>query len=122
MDKRVLIVENERDQSELLKAVLNKECPGCQVRTVGNGPDALSIARNLKPDVLLVDFDLGIGLDGLSVAKTLKTEIPQLKVIFTTGATLELADLREFKRIGTLLQKPFDIDAVLHHVLGEGDH
>jgi PleD family two-component response regulator len=51
---RVLIVEDEQDVADLIRYNLAKE--GYEVLLVGNGADALKLARESRPDVILLDI------------------------------------------------------------------
>jgi two-component system phosphate regulon response regulator PhoB len=67
----VLIVEDENDIRELLAFNLRRE--GFSVLEAGDGRDALSLAADKKPDVILLDIMLP-GLDGLGVCRELQRE------------------------------------------------
>ncbi|NLH15042.1 MAG: response regulator transcription factor [Phycisphaerae bacterium] len=67
----VLIVEDEDDVVELLRYNLARN--GYRVETVTTGPDAISRAGVLQPDLILLDLMLP-GMDGLEVCRTLKKE------------------------------------------------
>src|SRR2546428_9748575 len=51
---RVLLVEDEQDVAELIRYNLTKE--GYDVVLTANGNDALRLARDHRPDVLLLDI------------------------------------------------------------------
>jgi DNA-binding NarL/FixJ family response regulator len=46
----------------------------------GSGEDALRMARELSPDVMLLDMEIG-GISGIEVAKTLKKERSRVVVL-----------------------------------------
>ena len=56
---RVLLVEDEHDVAELIRYNLAKE--GYDVVLATNGTDALRLAREVRPDVVLLE--LGTGAD-----------------------------------------------------------
>jgi two-component system phosphate regulon response regulator PhoB len=68
-NERVLVVDDEEDILELLQYVLTKN--GYSITSVATGEDALSTARTLLPDLILLDVMLP-GVDGLDVCKVLK--------------------------------------------------
>ena len=51
---RVLVVEDEQDVAELLRYNLTKE--GYEVTAAPNGADAVKMARDLLPEVILLDI------------------------------------------------------------------
>jgi PAS domain S-box-containing protein len=65
----VLVIEDNRDARETLKAWLEEL--GHRVFEAERGPDGLELARAIRPDVALVDIGLP-GLDGYGVAKGLR--------------------------------------------------
>lgn len=73
----VLIVEDEKDIRDLLAYSLRQE--GFAVLESGNGQQALDLAREKLPDIILLDLMLP-GLDGLGVSKALQRE-PQTAAI-----------------------------------------
>jgi len=68
---RVLIVEDEPDQQELLRYNLARE--GYDVHCAENGRDALAMVRDEPPDLIVLDLMLP-GLDGLEVCRKIRSE------------------------------------------------
>ena len=69
--EHILIVEDEEDIAELLE--YNLERHGYQPASVGTGEDGLNQAREIQPDLMLLDLMLP-GLSGLKVCKELKAD------------------------------------------------
>ena len=69
--RRVLVVEDDLDNRETLRALL--EAQGFQVVTAGDGPAGLQMARLSKPEVAIIDIGLP-GLDGYEVARRLRQQ------------------------------------------------
>jgi CheY-like chemotaxis protein len=67
----VLIVDDNKDMAQGLAKILKFH--GHEVRTVYDGPDGITAARALLPQVILLDIGLPT-LDGYHVARTLRTE------------------------------------------------
>ncbi|BAF59851.1 MAG: response regulator transcription factor [Pelotomaculum sp.] len=67
----ILAVDDEANILELLKFNLSKE--GFQVISATNGPDAVKIAREKKPDLIILDVMLP-EMDGYDVLQKLKAD------------------------------------------------
>lgn len=72
MPETILIVEDEPALRDTLSYNLKKD--GFVVETVGDGRSALDVARNLKPDLIILDIMLP-ELDGFEVARILRKEM-----------------------------------------------
>jgi len=66
----VLVVEDERDLARMVQAYLER--PGYTVGLAHNGPDAVAAARDLEPDVIILDLGLP-GLDGIEACRQVRT-------------------------------------------------
>ena len=73
----VLIADDNIDLATTLSILL--KLVGFEVDTVHNGRDALTAAKNRRPDVLLLDIGLP-GLDGFQVARLFRSD-DQLKTV-----------------------------------------
>jgi two-component system OmpR family response regulator len=71
MAYRVLVVEDDRTLSEMLQYNLRRQ--GYEVSLAGDGRLALQIARERKPDLILLDIMLP-GADGFEVCRILRRE------------------------------------------------
>jgi len=67
---RVLVVEDNRDVAESVRELL--ELKGHEVIVAHTGPDAITLARARRPDVVLCDIGLPGGMSGFDVAQTLR--------------------------------------------------
>src|SRR3989454_7613121 len=85
---RVLVVEDEQDVAELIRYNLTKE--GYDVLLVDNGADALTRARERRPEVILLDIMVP-QLNGWEVCRRLKQdpETRGIPVIMVTGRVEE---------------------------------
>ncbi|GAA5161242.1 response regulator transcription factor [Ornithinimicrobium tianjinense] len=79
---RVLVVDDEAQLAELLSMALRYE--GWQVETAGSGADAVRVARELRPDAVVLDIMLP-DLDGLEVLRRLRADDPEIPVLFLTA-------------------------------------
>jgi two-component system alkaline phosphatase synthesis response regulator PhoP len=82
--KRVLIFDDDVKTVELVKLYLNRD--GYQVITAYDGAEALRLAREGHPDLIVLDLMLP-GMDGLEVCRTLRDESDVLIIMLTAKTT-----------------------------------
>jgi signal transduction histidine kinase/CheY-like chemotaxis protein len=68
---RVLVIDDDPTQRDLIKRFLSKE--GFSVRTAARGEEGLRLARELRPDAITLDVMMP-GMDGWSVLSALKAD------------------------------------------------
>ena len=112
----VLIVDDAEDILEL--AQLSFELKGWASHPASSGDEALRLAISVKPDVILLDYDLGRET-GLDILARLRAE-PQsagIPVVFLTGADRP-AERERFLAHGAagVVSKPFDPMALADQV------
>jgi len=85
---RILVVEDEQDVAELLRYHLGKE--GYEVVVAGNGTDAVKRARDVRPELILLDIMVP-QLNGWEVCRRLKAdeETRAIPIIMVTGRVEE---------------------------------
>jgi len=83
--KRILVVDDDAKTVELVKLYLNRD--GYHVLTAYDGVEALRLAREGHPDLIVLDLMLP-GLDGLEVCRTLRAE-SDVPIIMLTAKTTE---------------------------------
>jgi len=79
---RVLVVDDEPSLAELLMLALRYE--GWEIRTAANGSDALRIAREFRPDAVVLDIMLP-DLDGITVLRRMRAEVGDVPTLFLTA-------------------------------------
>jgi two-component system alkaline phosphatase synthesis response regulator PhoP len=82
--KKVLVVDDDIKTVELVKLYLNRD--GYRVLTAYNGNDALGLAREGRPDLIVLDLMLP-GLSGLDVCRILRQESDVPIIMLTALAT-----------------------------------
>ena len=80
---RILVVEDEEDNMNLLVQVLTYR--GCQVLTAVDGREAITTAQQQVPDLILMDLSLP-ALDGWEATRAIKG-IPELSHIPVVALT-----------------------------------
>lgn len=104
----ILHVEDDASLQNLVRIAL-ESLGGYAVRTAADGPQALALARDAVPDLLLLDLDLP-GMSGIATLKALR-ELPGLgpvPAVFLTAAN-DPAVEQELRALGVqeILRKPF---------------
>lgn len=77
---RLLIVDDSADTRENLKKLLFFENDIEVVGTAGSGEEAIQQARQLRPDIVLMDINMP-GMDGIATVEALTREVPGTQVI-----------------------------------------
>src|SRR5262247_2122861 len=77
MTKRILIVEDQEDNRAILRAVLSRA--GYDLIEAFNGEDAVRLAQNEQPDLILMDIQLP-GIDGYEATRRIRA-IPALSKV-----------------------------------------
>jgi DNA-binding response OmpR family regulator len=108
---RVLVIDDEPEIAELLQDILTSE--GHTVKTAMNGSDGVKLAALSEYDMVITDLGMP-DLSGWEVARRIREAVPTLPVVLVTGWAASIDD-DEVRRAGIaeVVQKPFDIEAVL---------
>lgn len=96
--KKILIVDDEKELSNLFKTTLESE--GFEVQYCGDGESALQVARDFRPDFILLDLMMPrlSGFEALELFRsTLETSAAKI-VIFS--ALNEAGDIERAKQLG----------------------
>lgn len=105
---RLLVVDDQRDNREVLEIILASE--GFVIQTAGSGAEALASVAQVPPDLILLDIMMP-GMDGYQVAIQIKgnpatRSIPILMVTALSGAVVRARALGAGAE--DLLAKPFE--------------
>jgi len=84
MGIRVLIVDDHGVVRQGLRMYLALDCELEVVGEAANGAEALRLAHQLKPDVVLMDL-LMPGMDGIAATGAIRRELPEVEVIALTS-------------------------------------
>lgn len=92
---KILIVDDEMDVLEFIEYNLRKE--GYQVFSARDGLEAIRLAREVHPDLVILDVMMP-NLDGLATAEHLRSlrELRQVLIVFLTARNDEQSELAGF--------------------------
>ena len=125
MGRNILVVEDDRNISDLIHMYLVKE--GFDVRIAGDGGRAIEEFQKTAPDLILLDIMLPV-MDGWSVLKKIREESKTPVIMLTAkGETADRVTGLE-QGADDYIVKPFEtkevlarIRAVLRRTLGESE-
>lgn len=113
---RILVVDDEEDIIELLTYNLEKE--GFSVKVATNGKQAVEVAKDFSPQLILMDIMMP-ELDGVEACRRMR-QIPTLKetyIIFLTARSEEFTEIAAFEAGGNdFLNKPIKPRALVSRV------
>lgn len=108
MNKRILIIDDEKNMRWAIKKALEKE--GYNIYEAENGQDGLEKLEEIYPDLILLDLRMPMmdGMEALQRIKEINQDIPV--IMLTAHGTMESAV--EAMKLGALdyISKPFDIE------------
>ena len=114
--KKILAVDDENDVLLIIKTALVSE--GFEVKTASGGTDALAIAPEFQPDLVIVDMMMP-EMTGFEVLKEIRAipELKQIPVIMLTGVA-DKEKIREAINVGIsyYIVKPFEFHDLISKV------
>jgi two-component system, NarL family, response regulator LiaR len=81
--KTILIVEDDPMMQLGLKHILNQQPHLTVVAQAVNGNEAVSVALQHQPDIVLMDIDLP-GIDGIAAAQQIRAALPHTRILMLT--------------------------------------
>jgi len=110
----VLIVDDEKNYTRILGAVLEEE--GFEILTANSGPEALEVLEGSDVDLVLTDMKMPL-MDGIQLLEKIKTRDSELPVIMMTAhGTVDKAVEAMQKGAYSYILKPFDNDRLIIYV------
>ena len=116
-DETILVVEDEPALRDLVQEILQKK--GYKVLEASTGAQALKLWERHcdKIDLLLTDMMMPEGVSGRELAERVLTEKPSLKVIYTSGYSLDVVNPGFSIKDGlNFLQKPYQPEILVQMV------
>ncbi|MBI5743763.1 MAG: response regulator [Elusimicrobia bacterium] len=113
MKPKILLVDDLED----ILAVVRKLLPGCDVSEAHNGAEALRLAAEQKPDLVVLDVHLP-DMSGVDMMERFAAMDPKPVVIMLTGdATVETAGRGLAAGAFAYITKPFEAKDLLELVV-----
>jgi CheY-like chemotaxis protein len=115
---KVLVVDDDRDTRDLLQTALEQR--GFAVVLTSSGKRALTLARQERPNLILLDLKLP-GMDGYEVLQRLKgtPETADIPVVIITGSLTD-EELKNQKLLSLgaarFMTKPFAVDELVYEI------
>jgi DNA-binding NarL/FixJ family response regulator len=94
----VLIADDSGLFAAALEAVLSGEAGIEVVGSAADGEEALRMAGELRPQVVLMDISMPV-LDGFEATERIRAELPEISVLMVTGSAAD-ADMRRAREAG----------------------
>ncbi len=111
--KKILVVEDEKDIQNIIKAFL--ENAGYKVETADDGLDAINFIQKNNYDLILLDIMLP-KIDGFTVCEMIRKN-SNIPIIILTALTDEESQLKGFDKLADdYITKPFSMPVVLKHI------
>ena len=118
--ENILVVDDVYEQREIASLMLRRL--GYEVALASSGEDAVAMARNSKPDLVVLDMIMEPGIDGLETYRRLLEVNAGQKAIIASGYS-ESEKVRTAIRLGagTYVKKPYLLDKIGRAVRAELD-
>jgi len=112
--KTILVVDDELGSAEVLSLILEEE--GYKAYCAVNGRQALVQARDVVPDLVIVDYMMPL-MNGLELSRELRADpkFVDTRIVLNSGLP-EAAIREEFDGYDAFLRKPFKVEALLELV------
>jgi len=115
MESRILLVDDENDFIELLQYKLAGR--GYELIVANDGVHALSQARQMKPNLILLDILLP-DLDGLSVCEILRRQpsTKNIPIIFMSALSSDVTKRTVAMQADDFFTKPLDLPRLVQRI------
>ena len=111
---RVIVADDEPVITQTIEHILNSQ--GFEAKGVLSGEDAVTLARNFAPDILVSDIRMG-NLDGIQTAVRVRRIHSGCRVVLFSATVLDDTQLRKVRLMGfDFLRKPLHPLGLLTHL------
>jgi len=123
--KKILLVDDHPDIRRMMRFTLGKSF---EIHEAEDGQSALDVARQIKPDVVVLDIMMPGGLDGLQVLDAIRSDSElQSTLVILASARGQASDIEIGiqKKADAYFVKPFSplqLIACIQETLSKGIH
>jgi len=115
---RVLIVDDADAVRKLIRSLLQKASDIQVVGEAGDGAEAINLARELRPDVVLMDVTMPV-MDGIEATAAITEELPEVRVLgLSISAESEVAEAMVAAGAADYITKGGHADDLLEAIRG----
>lgn len=122
MQKRILIIDDDQDYVRAVSDLLISQ--EYEVSAAHNGKDGIQKAKQVKPDLIILDIMMAYDSEGLDVSKQLSAEesLKKIPVIMVSGIkkadslTVDYATGEKLLDVRAVLEKPVEPESFLRTV------
>jgi two-component system response regulator YesN len=124
MKKRILIVDDDTEITDMLKLTLDVWCPECRVVLANNGLEALiqlQLRDGIQPfDIVLTDYEMPF-MNGLDLAEEIRQKWPNTHIILMSGGQIDKNMQQEdpSRKFDSYIKKPFIMQQIKQIFLGD---
>ncbi len=108
----IYIVDDDLSIVNILKDIVNKYFEGALIGTASNGMDAIKEIKELKPDIVLLDFLLP-DKDGLQIIKSIREEYDQGIIMISEVSDKQMIAKAYRENIEFFISKPINVVEVV---------
>jgi len=101
---RVLVVDDDPDQVEIRKLLLERS--GYEVDTAVSAEEALRLLSQSPPRLVVMDLRLPRAEDGQTLIRTIRELSPATRILVLTGWSSDLSAMPEMSMVDRCLRKP----------------
>jgi Response regulator containing CheY-like receiver, AAA-type ATPase, and DNA-binding domains len=129
MDKpKILIIDDDLDVVELIRITL--EANNYDVFSAGNGAEGLTLVKEVRPDLIILDVMMDTATEGFQISYQLRSKDPkseyrefsQTPIIMMTGISQKLhmkfspKQDGDYLPVDEFLEKPVRVDSLLEKI------
>ena len=81
---KVMIADDMKEIRDYFSVIVNNENGMEVVATVSSGKEAIELAGQVSPDVILMDIQMDTDNDGIEATKIIKERYPEIKIIIVS--------------------------------------
>jgi DNA-binding NarL/FixJ family response regulator len=114
--KTILIADDSELVRNMIRQALERDTDFAICGEADNGTDAVSKARELSPDLIILDVRMP-GLNGIEVAGILRYALPKIRIVLVTMYAQDIErNLTSLFRIDAVLAKAGGLTELTAHV------